>query len=122
MEYCKPLFSDNGGGKDNIILVNGDKIVSDDAEVAQSFNDFFKNTLSSLDITVNRFLISETNNEINDVNIAITKFENHPNIISIKENVKVDLIFSFSEVTADKIIFEIKSFYEYPSQTIDTNC
>ena len=32
----KPLFSDKGGGKDNIVLVNGNKIISNDLEVAQT--------------------------------------------------------------------------------------
>ena len=67
----KPLFSSKGGGKENIILVDGGKIISEDVEVAQTFNDFFKNTVSSLDIGENRFLISETNNEISNVNEAI---------------------------------------------------
>ena len=41
----KPFFTDKGGSKDNIVLVEGDKIISDDIEVAQIFNDFFKNTV-----------------------------------------------------------------------------
>ena len=47
----KPLFSNKGGGRENIVLVDGDKIISDDAEVAQHFNDFFKNSVNTLDIT-----------------------------------------------------------------------
>ena len=34
----KPLFSDKGGIKDNIVLVEGGKIISEDIEVAQAFN------------------------------------------------------------------------------------
>ena len=34
---------------------------------------------------------------------AISKFETHPSILSIKENVKVDCKFSFSPISADEI-------------------
>ena len=46
-----PLFSNKGGCKDNIVLVNGDKIISADAELAQTFNDFFKHSVPSLNIS-----------------------------------------------------------------------
>ena len=42
----KPLFSEKGRGKENIVLVNGDKIISDDLEVA--LNDFFKHSVNAL--------------------------------------------------------------------------
>ena len=51
---------DKGGGKDNIILVEGDKIISDDIAVAQNFNDFFTNTVNTLNINENKFLLKET--------------------------------------------------------------
>ena len=44
----KPLFSEKGRGKENIVLVNGGKIISDDLEVAQTFNDFFKHSVNAL--------------------------------------------------------------------------
>ena len=106
----KPLFSDKGGGKDNIILVHNDKIISDDAEVAQTFNDFFKNSVKSLDIVENRFLLSETNIDgLNGVDEAVAKFAKHPSILCIIENVKIDQGFSFSEVTAGDIKTQIKN-------------
>jgi hypothetical protein len=54
-------------------------------------------TLTSLDIVENRFLLTETNNELSGVNEAIAKYENHPSVISIKEHVKVEHRFSFSD-------------------------
>ena len=105
----KPLFSDKGGGKENIVLVKGDKIISDDAEVAQTFNDFFENNISSLGITENRFLLSAINTELSDVDEAIAKFAVHPSITGIKENVRTDTRFSFSKVNAEEIKLEIKN-------------
>ena len=53
------------------------------------------------------FLVLETNNELSDVDEAVAKFAIHPSIISIRDNVKIDQTFSFSEVNADEIKFEI---------------
>ena len=36
----KPFFGDKGGTRDKIVLVEGDHIINDDAEIAQTFNDF----------------------------------------------------------------------------------
>ena len=102
--------------KNNGIKLN-DKIISDDVAVAQTFNDFFKNIASSLDIVENRFLITDICNELSDVNKAIAKFENHPSIISIKENVDIESRFSFSEVTVDEIKTEINSLDSKKSGT-----
>ena len=104
----KPFFSEKGGPKENIVLVQGDKVISDDTQVAQTFNDFFKTTVDSLGIIENRFLISQTNCELGKVDQAIAKFEKHPSILSIKENVESDLKFSFSTVTVGEIKSEIK--------------
>ena len=107
-DTIKPFFSEKGGPKENIVLVQGDKVISDDTQVAQTFNDFFKTTVDSLGIIENRFLISQTNCELGKVDQAIAKFEKHPSILSIKENVKSDLKFSFSTVTVGEIKSEIK--------------
>ena len=57
----KPLFSNKGGGgKDNSVLVTGDTIISEDTEVAQTFNDFFENPVKSLNISENKLMLTET--------------------------------------------------------------
>ena len=129
-----PLFSNKGGVKDNIILVNGDKIISDDTEVAQTFNEFFKNCVNSLDISENKLLITESSAIEGSVNEALNKFENHPSIRAIRENVDVDMSFSFEEVSQDNIKQEIKyldskkagTFSNIPpkqlKQTVDIIC
>ena len=103
----KPLFSDKGGTKDNIVLVEDDKIISGDIEVAQSFNIFFENAVKSLGIMENRALVTETDNIYGGVEKAIKMFEIHPSIISIKEKVKINLRFSFSEINSGDIKLEI---------------
>ena len=102
----KPLFSDRV--KDNIVLVKDEKIISKDTEVAQTFNDFFTNAVSSLDIIENKLLLTETTNTNGGVEEVIKRFAIHPSIISIKENVKIDSRFKFPEIKVDDIRNKIK--------------
>ena len=90
----KSLFSEKGRGKENIVLVNGDKIISDDLEVTQTFNDFFKHSVNALNIQENQLLLTQTNHKLNSVKGAIDKFQTHPSVISIKDNIKVAQLFS----------------------------
>ena len=92
----KPLFSEKGRGKENIVLVNGNKIISDDLEVAQTFNDFFKHSVNALNIQENQLLLTQTNRKLNSVKGAIDKFQNHPSVISK------------NKVNMEEIEFEIK--------------
>ena len=60
-------------------------------------------------MTVNRSILNDTGNLIDPVKIALKKFESHPSIISIKDNVSVISKFSFSKVNKFDIESEIKS-------------
>ena len=104
----KPLFSNCGGGSQKITLVKDDKIISNDKEIAETFNEFFKNSVKSLNIPENRYLINNTGNLSDSVEIAVTKFENHPSVIDIKEMIEVDTEFSFSKVSSYDIKVELK--------------
>ena len=102
-----PFFT-NKGGREDIVLIDGEKIISDDTEVAQTFNNFFKDCIGSLNISENKLLISKFESNDGCVDKAIKKFENHPSIRSINENVKVNERFSFSEIKMDDIKQEMK--------------
>ena len=104
----KPFFGDKGGSRDNIVLVESDKIVSDDVNVAQTFNEFFDNTVKSLGITENRLLLSELVQSTDKINDAIKMYETHPSVIKIKENVHIESQFSFSLISETDIQSEIK--------------
>ena len=54
----RPLFSDKGGIRDKIILVENDELISEDIEVAEIFNNFFSGTAKALDITENKLLLN----------------------------------------------------------------
>ena len=105
----QPLFSENGGGSEKITLVKDEKIISDDREVAETFNQFFKESVQSLNINENRLLQTDTGDLNDPVEIALKKFSNHPSIKDIKEMVDKRSSFSFSKVNARDIETEIKA-------------
>ena len=66
-------------------MVDNDEIVSDDTAVAEKFNYFFKNAVNKLDISENKLLLKDVNQNIIDrVEKAIDKFQIHPSILSIR--------------------------------------
>ena len=101
----KPFFSDKNCMNKKITLIEGDKILSNDIEVAETMNDFFSNAVKSLDI-------QEYNGEFlpdSDMTMtenAILKFKNHPSILKIKENVLITELFDFSPAGINKIFEE----------------
>ena len=98
----KPLFSDKHFGTNNISLLDGDEIISNDADVARKFNVFFSNVVKKLNIEgfeTDYFF----DPEIDNISNIIEKFKAHPSIIQIKENVKVEVKFEFSKVSEFEI-------------------
>ena len=105
----KPLFSNSGGGSQKITLVKNDEIISSDKEIAETFNEFFKNSVESLNISKNRYLCTDTGDLIDHIEIIVKKIENHPSILNIKELIDIDTKFSFSKLNNADIEHELKS-------------
>ena len=77
-----------------ITLVENDEIILDESKVANSNSNFFENTVHSLSIKTNE----STNDKYgvkNPVEIAIKKYEQHPSINLIKENITNNESFHF---------------------------
>ena len=106
-DTIKPLFSKSISSKQNITLVEDNELITEDKEVAEKFNKFFIATVSSLDITENKDLLTDHTNINDPVEIAVKKFENHPSILDIKKNVTIKTLFSFSQVNAAEMLLEI---------------
>ena len=115
-ETIKPFFSDKPPNNQNITLVNNDSIISDDQDVAETFNTFFKNAVDSLHISENRFLLTPTESLTDPVEIAIKKFESHPSIFDIKDNIN-NSKFNFSEVNVSDIELELKNLNSNKAST-----
>ena len=96
----KPRFSEKHFGNNKMTLLDGDEIISEDAEVAEKLYRYFSNVVKNLNIA--GFETGYYNNpEIVNSNI-IKKFENHPSIHKIKVNVKVEEKFHFIDVSHDQ--------------------
>ena len=97
-----PLFSGRSSSNHvNAIEIN-DKIITEDAEIAQNMNNYFANSVKNLDIQENRFLLQETRNFLDPIETIIRKYELHPSIKKIREKVYPSN-FSFSEVSSHEI-------------------
>ena len=112
----KPLFS-KSNVKQNISLVENENIVTDDKEIAEIFNQFFKKAVSSLGINENKALLTDSSHCKDPVQKALKKFENHPSIIEIKKNIQVNSIFSFSEISKEDVMTEISELDSKKSGT-----
>ena len=95
----KPFFSSKVSEDERITLIEGDKAVSKDREVAELFKPYFETIVENL-IVNSEFMFEEpASNE--SVNYIIRKFRNHPSIIKIKENQQEH--FSFSAVEVENV-------------------
>ena len=105
----KPFLSDKGTGKDNITLIEGDKIVQDDTEIAEIMNECFGNAVASLNLDIP---IEYTNNEQVDmgdpIENIVLKYSNHPSIKLINKNVAKDN-FSFKPVSVVDIEKQVRA-------------
>ena len=69
-----------------ITLVENDEIISDESKVVNSFSNFFENSAHSLGIKTSEY--SNDNYGLkNPAEIAIKKYEQHPSINLIQENI-----------------------------------
>ena len=76
---------------------DNDNVVSDDQELADTFNDFFENVVYNLGIQEYQCDHNIDINFISDapIDYAKAKFKNRPSIIMINENVSFESWFSF---------------------------
>ena len=72
----KPLLIDKGGIKESIVLVDGDKILSEDTEIAQTFCKFFDSAVKSLDLVEIKAVLTETKNKEGRGKKALKMYEN----------------------------------------------
>ena len=82
-------------------------MITDDGKLAQIFNEYFVNIVPSLGITS----FHENNDNVYNDNIdnIVIKFEGHPSIVAIKEQMKKhNKTFTFQNVSIDKVVLIIK--------------
>ena len=105
----KPFLSEKCTYASKMSLVHNDNVISDDQELADTFNYFLEHAVDNLGIQEYQ---SDHNIDINSISddpidYAIAKYKNHPSIIMINENVSFESRFSFTTVNEDDIQREI---------------
>ena len=108
-QNVKPFFSEKSAQSSRKIkLLENGVIHDDDATVAQDFGKYFSSIVDNLDIqpylgTENAGLTSTCDPILN----AISKYDNHPSILKIRQHVGCNSSFSFSHVSVDTVRQEI---------------
>ena len=108
-QTISPLFSEKAFRKETIILKDSNRTITNNHELAETFNTFFSNITQNLKLDSNLVEITENLNISDPVIKAIKKYEKHPSIIKIKEKMKnKNMSFSFSFVTKETILNELR--------------
>ena len=115
----KPFFSDKGACGQKINLVKDNDIISNDSEVAEVLNNFFKSAVKSLDIDIDRNLLNNyISNDINNpIDMIIKRYASHPSILKINEFINLTESFDFKEVDLIGINQEIRKLNPKKSTT-----
>ena len=108
-QTISPLFSEKAFRKETIILNDNYRTITNNHELAETFNSFFSNITQNLKINSNLVEITENLNTSDLVSKALKKYEKHPSINKIKEKMKnKNMSFSFSFVTKETILNKLR--------------
>ena len=107
----KPLLSEKEVcGSSKINLVVNEENLSDDKEIAETFDNYFNNAVKSLNLQCSKEHLNDVSNENDPFEIAIKKFKDHPSIVNINENIPKTTTFNFNEIGSDSIKKMIDNF------------
>ena len=108
-QTISPLFSEEAFRKETIILKDSNRTITNNHELAETFNTFFSNIAKNLKLDSNLVEITENLSISDPVLKAINKYEKHPSAIKIKEKMKnKNMSFYFSFVTKETILNELR--------------
>ena len=74
--------------------------------MSEEFSTFLEDAVSSLTVNPDEYYLSDTENLSDFVEITISKFENHPSVQAIKQNILVNQDFNFSNTEVVDILKE----------------
>ena len=92
----RPFLSDKNTVFSKISKEKYNWNISDNLDLSKEFSIFFEDVVRSLNVEPDKYYLSETGNLSNATDIAIWKFENHPSVQAIKQNISVNKDFYFS--------------------------
>ena len=125
----KPVLSDKGRSNSKINLIEDEKIISNDKEVAETLNNYFVTVTDSLGITENSEVISSTEGASDPIEKAQLKYSNHPSIKKIHTFVRNAHPFKFQKVSLEQVNNEIRrlntkkatTFKNIPAKVLKSN-
>ena len=97
-------------------------MVDDETKIAKIFNEYFVNIVKKLGLITKEQSAISTENSLNEVEIAITKYQNHHSIIAITEKMEKlgNPSFSFEFTSYEEIVKEVNSLkIRKASQKVD---
>ena len=100
----RPCLSDKNTVFSQINIEKNDRITFDDFDLSGEFSTFFEDAVRLLNVKSDEYYLSDTENLSDPVEIAIRKFENHPSVQAIKENISVNQDFCFSNTDVSNIL------------------
>ena len=74
--------------------------------MSEEFSTFLEDAVKSLNVQPDECFLSDTERLSNPVDIAIRKFENHPSVQAIRQNISVNKNFHFSKTEVCDILKE----------------
>ena len=80
--------------------------MSDNFDLSEEFSTFFEDAVRSLIVKPDEYYLGNTENLSNPVEIAIRKYENHPSVQAIKQNISVNQDFYFYNTDVSDILKE----------------
>ena len=86
----RPFLSDKNTVFSQISIEKNNRIISDDFDLSEEFSTSFEDAVRSLNVKPDEYYLSDIKNLSNPVEIVIRKFENHPSVQAIKENISVN--------------------------------
>ena len=99
----KPFISDKSSSKSRITLVEEGKIVSNESDVAETFNNFFVTITDSLGIIENENIILASEDISDPIDQIVLKFSRQPSIQKIRSFNENNCCFSFEKVSIENI-------------------
>ena len=105
----RPFLLDKYTVFSQISIEKNNRIIYDDFDLSGEFSSFFEDAVRSLNVKPDEYYLSDTENLSDPVEIAIRKFENHPTIKAIKQNILVNQDFYFSNTEVRDILKETTS-------------
>ena len=102
------IFWNNVKAETTIKLVENNKIIDQEIEIAKLFNDFFVNIIKKLEIFTKKKCSTE---KLSELEIAIGKYRNHPSINFITKKMEKlwNLTFVYDFTSYKETIIEVKN-------------